>query len=327
MQQTHATVLAAPPPTPQIGNGPFTPPNPTAQEIAIGNEKQVLAKEYMGMLKGNEPLAAYEQHMSAFMQKHNLGNIANLHTVLTQGNKKKAPPLHQNAAPASCPQVATRGVVPNTLCPVYAAQFPEERSGYCSDATVSTALVEDSFAWGRGVLSYYDPLNGITTSLGYNPYVVTQPAPIALADEDKLALEPHLLNNPDPLGAGPDAVMRTLNDFVNGHGGNYSEVTYGNVAGRFQNDLVNDINQGWDLAGGLYIYDRPKYATLPGYTGHGDFEHWIPITFYNNGGATTFYSDPIYAAPGYGGWAIPTPYESTATSNMIAILSRFVYLW
>ena len=78
-----------PAPTHQIGNGPMAPPHLSAQNIADGNEKQLLAKEYMSMLAGKESMATYEQHMTSFMQKHNLGNVGNLHKVLIDGPRSK----------------------------------------------------------------------------------------------------------------------------------------------------------------------------------------------------------------------------------------------
>ncbi len=304
-------------------------PHPTAQQIAFGNAKQLMAQEYMRVAHGKEPLALFEQHMTTFMQKYNMGNNANLFKVLASGGNKKAwVAAHismytsPHASPNTCPSVGIRGAIqPQTLCPTYAAQFPEERWWYCGNATISTALVEDSFSWGSGVLSS----GGHTMS--YNAYDITQPAATALADEDVIGT--YFFGNAPPStnGVGPDQVMAVLNDFVNGHGGNYAEVLYGNVPGNFENDLVTDINQGWDLAGGLDIIDGQNYATLTGYAGHGDFQHWIPITNYASSGATTYYADPIYMAPDYSGWAVPGPDASTPTSNMIAILERIGYIW
>jgi hypothetical protein len=308
---------AATTPQSHIGNGPFAPAHPTTQEIAIGNERQALAHEYMNVLHGKEPLARYEQHLLAFMQAHHLGNTARLQSILTHGSAKLRLRFVNGAlVPSASPNTGVVG----------AAQFPEERWSYCADATVSTMVTENSFTWGSPELSYYDPHNGVTYTITYDPFLFTQTYSTALSDEDMLANAPDLLNNPFPDGAGPDDVTRALNAFANGHGGNYNEVSYGDVANNFQDDLINDINQGWDLAGGLIIIQGE--ATLPGYDGHGDFDHWIPITYYGsiNGTPYTYYSDPIYKAPNYG-WNIPPPYEYTPTSNMIAILSRFYYVY
>ena len=330
--QPSAIALAATQiPTPQhVGNGTINAPNPSPQDIAITNERHQLSKEYIQVLHGKVLLATYEQHLAAFMQKNNLGNIENLHTVLTNGprNKLQAANLSKNQniiIPNLCPSVVVGNnlITPNGGCPssTGAAQFPEEHSNYCSNATIATMLVEDSFVWGGPVLQH----NG--DNISYNRFVTSQPPSIALADETMLANN-YLGNTWTPTaqnGAGPQAVLDTLNKFVVGHGGQYNTVFYGNVAGNFQNDLVTDINQGWDLAGGLYIYEGQ--ATLNGYQGHGNFDHWIPITFYTNGGSTTYYADPIYNAPDYSGWAVPGPYTSTATSNLISILQRLGYIF
>lgn len=212
--------------------------------------------------------------------------------------------------------------------------FEEEQSNYCGNATISTLLVEDSFTWGSGVLTHG------SDTLTYNPYTTTQYASTALADETILAYkDPNNVNNsylanaynPNTPGSEPGAgfteVTRTINDFVNGHGGNYAPVSYGNVPGNFQTDLVSDINHGWDLAGGLVITGVKGDATLTGYPTGLPFSHWIPITYYSGGGATTYYADPIYAAPDYSSWPVPGPYASTSTSNLITILTRMGYLW
>ena len=335
--QPQSAAQAATPvtPTTPTGQGYLNPPHLTAAQIAFGNAKQVLAKEYTGMLQGKESLAVYEQHMTLFMQTYHLGNIGRLHAVLTSGLKNKARtaafgPL--GVSPSSCPSGVTNGGTrPNLLCryPTGAAQFPEEHRNYCANATVSTALVEDSFRWGSTILT-----NGGTT-LSYNPYITTQSPSTALSDEQLLTSSTYLSDPYNPVtgngpGAGPAQVLATLNDFVRGKGGQYSTVWYGNVPGNFQNDLISDINQGWDLAGGLNITGNPWDATLDGYPRYLPFEHWIPITYFDNGGATTYYADPTYAAPDYTaakGWTTPGPYASTPTSNMIAILQRMWYIW
>lgn len=218
------------------------------------------------------------------------------------------------------------GVTPNLTCPpnvTGAAQFPEEHSNYCGNATISTILVEDSFKWGDGVLTHG------SDTLTYDAYHTTQPASIALADENILA-QSQYLNNPNNEGSDTGPVLTTINYFVNGHGGNYAPVSYGNVPGNFQSDLVSDINQGWDLAGGLIITGNSWDATLTGYPTGLPFKHWIPITYYTGGGTTTYYADPTYSAPGYTqatGWTTPGPYATTSTSNMITILTRLTYLW
>jgi len=160
--------------------------------------------------------------------------------------------------------------------------------------------------------------NGNNT-ISYNPYQTTQPANLALADEDMLAKS--YLGNPFPQGADATQTQYALNKFVNGHGGNYA---WASGSSNFQNNLITDINQGFDLAGGLYIYDNGS-ATLTGYSGHGDFDHWIPITYYS--GSTTYYADPIYMAPDYTSWAVQGPYASTPTNNLSTILQRDGYLW
>lgn len=340
--QSQTPVLAASQSTPTSsplpnGNGHMVAPPLTAQQIAFGNAKQLMAQEYMRVVQGKEPLAVYEQHMTLFMKQHNLGNVANLHQVLTHSLSNKArvaAGLSPQASSPTCPSVVQHGGI-TPYCPVAtgAAQFPEERSNYCGNATISTLLVEDSFIWGSGVLTHG------SDTLTYNPYTTTQYASTALADEDILSqsssdpTKNYLANTYNPNtpnsepGADPGPMLTTINDFVNGNGGNYAPVSYGNVNANFQNDLVSDINQGWDLAGGLKITGNSRDGTLTGYPAGRAFDHWIPITYYTNGGATTYYADPTHAAPDYLSWGVPGPYASTSTSNMIKILTRLTYLW
>src|SRR5262249_16458709 len=143
---------------------------------AYSQEKQVMSDEYIAMLHGKESLATYEKHYLAFMQKWNLGNTQNLHRVLTNSRQQ----MVKNFTPDGCAALAgtqgalTPNVCPRTQTPVTAVQFPEEFPNYCGNATISTIVVEDSFSW-PGTNSAYDSSTGVTNTVSYNPYVVSQP--------------------------------------------------------------------------------------------------------------------------------------------------------
>jgi hypothetical protein len=305
----HAPAAAATGNPYQLGR--IAPPQLTAREIALNTQKQALAQEYMRVLHGQEVPSLFETHMIALMKQRGISYSSRLQTVMGHLGK-----FHSSL----CPSIA------NILCPVYAAQFPEMKSYYCGVAAASTILVEDSFSWGSGILTTTRPNTNITDHLTYDAYIISQPSSYANADEDLLANSSYMQTDQDG-GTNFGPMESGLNDWVGGNGGWYNTVWQGNVPGSFQNDLVTDINTGWDIAGGLHIIDQTGYATLAGYAGHGEFYHWIPITSYANSGTTTYYNDPIYASPDYTSWHVPGPIASTTTINMIAILERMGYIW
>ena len=302
---SRSTTHAATSPKPQ-GFGSIVPSNPTAQDIAQNSEKQLLAQEYMQVLHGKGSIQLFEQHLMALMQKRGITYSSRLSQVLTTNRK-----LH----PALCPSI----VLP---CPVYAAQFPEYLGYYCGPAAASTILVEDSFSWGSQILT-----NG-SDHLVYDAYRITQPSGDYTPDENLLAQSKYTGAVGGQTSFG--TVQATLNAFVGGKGGWYNPVMGANVPGSFQNDLVTDLNTGWDIAGGLHITGKATDATLTGYLPGVEFWHWIPITGYGNSGATTYYNDPIYRSTDKNlqYWTgVPGPVASTSTSNMIAILERMGFIW
>lgn len=326
--QPQAAVFAAtqspPSPTPHVINGFSTAPiHLTLQEIALNNEKQQLANEYTTVRHGKEPLAVFEQHMIAYMNKYHLGNTANLHTVLTRGNPAKARLVAQMTAQGgtpNCPSLATKGGTPATICryPTGAAQFPEEQFNWCGNAAASTIGVENSFQWPGA------NTNG-SNVLSYNPYVTSQSQSTATSDEYMLAVN-YFGNANNGYGVNPGPMTTVLNDFAHGHGGNYVLDT--NI-GDFQNDMVSDISQGWDLADGISIpYVTPYEHSLFGYAVGAQIAHWLPVTYDTNGGATTYYADPVYNSQDYlpsNGWNVNGPYASLATSSLMNY--TFVFSW
>ena len=300
----HAAAATVTPPFSSVGNS--TDYHPTVTEKAFATDKEQLSKEYdQRVLSGQETLTIFETHYSAFMLKWHLGNVANLHSVLTRGAARIRSTAGRLTAPAlSAP----------------AAQFPEESSNWCGPATVATTVVENSFAW-PGANTY----NGVT--IGYNSSVVTQPAGVAKSDELWLAqngvIEPS--NNPNWLytnGTDAGRLLTVLNHFANGHGGNYAfESLQGSLQSQiadFQGKVSSDIGTGWDIPTGIVIAAHSG-ASMPGYPVNYPYviAHLVPVTFISSDHNTTYYSDPIYAAPAYSGWNVSPPYEHTPTSNIV----------
>ena len=314
MAPSQAVVFAAtqppPSPTPLPINGFSTAPlHLTPQEIALNNEKQQLANEYMTVLQGNVPLSVYEQHMIAYMNKYHLGNTANIHKVLTSSKAAKA---------QAVAQMTSSGVKPNNSNPTGSAQFPEEKGNWCGNAAVSTILVEDSFQWSG------TNLNG-NNVLRYNPYATSQSTLTATSDESMLAAN-YFGNSSNNNGVDPGPMNTVLNQFVNGNGGNYNPSSN---TGNFQSDMVTDINQGWDLADGISIQPVGTYESrLFGYAYGTYISHWLPITYYGSGGATTYYADPVYKSPDYptsNGWNVSGPYRPMTTTSLMQY--TFVFIW
>lgn len=308
----HAAAVTPPPPFPsvdQIGNPAAY--HPTATEKAYAADKELLSEEYsQRVLSGQETLATFEIHYRAFMLKWRLGNVSNLHSVLTRSTARLRSNVARLTGP-SCPSVVTG---PAVSCPVYAAQFPEESYNWCGPATLATTVVENSFAW-PGANTY----NGFTMS--YNRYLVTQPSGLATSDELWLAqngvISGDIYNNGTSLGQ----MLTVLNHFTNGHGGNYaSEQLIGALSSQiadFQGKVASDIGTGWDVPTAIDVTAGSFYS-MPGYPyTHGEINHWVPVTFISSDHNTTYYADPVYAAPAYSGWSVPPPYESTATSNIV----------
>lgn len=312
----HAAAATPPPPFPSVDQFGY-PAAQTPAEKAYTADKVQLSDEYVQrVLSGQETLADFETHYRAFMVKWHLGNVANLHTVLTRSAARLRSTAGRLTMPAS-PTVAAQ-------TPVGAAQFPEESWNWCGPATLSTTVVENSFVWS-GANTY----NGFTVS--YNPYVVTQPSNLATNDEYWLAsngvISGDIYNN----GTSVGQMNTMLNNFTNGHGGNYvqdwfptSEPMSSQIAD-FQNKVSSDIGTGWDVPTGIVI-GAGSFYSMPGYPyNHGEIDHWVPVTWISSDHNTTYYSDPVYAAPAYSGWAVPAPYEHTSTSNIVWYTT--VILW
>lgn len=285
----------------------------TPAEIAYAADKVQLSNEYgQKVLSGQETLANFETHYRAFMTKWHLGNVANLHTMLT----RSAARLQSTAGRLTRPQYpsAASGLAVPYQVPVGAAQFPEESWNWCGPATLATTLVEDSFAW-PGTNSY----SGFT--LSYNQYVVSQPS--SLATNDELWLAQHGVINGDTYNNGTSfsQMLTMLNNFVGGKGGWYAtEWLSGSLASQvadFQGKVASDIGTGWDIPTGIDI-GAGSFSSLPGYPyNHSEILHWVPVTFISSDHNTTYYSDPVYGAPAYSGWSVPAPYEHTSTSTLV----------
>nr|MBA2393121.1 hypothetical protein [Ktedonobacteraceae bacterium] len=309
-----AAASAQPPAFPsvdQLGNRAAY--HPTATQRAYATDKGRLSNEYVQrVLSGKETLATFETHYRAFMAKWHLGNVANLHTVLTRSAARLQSTAGRLAVP-QCPSVANGSAV-QCSTPVGAAQFPEENWNWCGPATIATTVVENSFAW-PGANTY----NGVTMS--YNAYQVSQPSGLAWNDEYWLAangvISGDLYNNGTSVGQ-----MNTMvNHFANGHGGNYvQEWLSGPLQSQvadFQGKVSSDIGTGWDVPTGIVIGGGNFYS-MPGYPySHGEIDHWVPVTWISGDHNTTYYADPVYNAPSYTGWSVPAPYEYTSTSNIV----------
>ena len=113
---------------------------PSAQEIALDNQKQQLVREYLCMLQGKEPLGVFQQHMMALLKQRGLAYSARLPQVMER----------IKLGPAGCPVVFGPMGCPSTG----GGQFPEHPKYYCGPAAASTVLVTDSFLWGSAVLTY-----------------------------------------------------------------------------------------------------------------------------------------------------------------------------
>lgn len=317
---------------------------PSQNLVAFSQEKQQLSDEYISALHGKEPLVQYENHYLAFMQKWNLGKTDNLHTALTT-TRKQAVMAKAGISPNSCPSFTksqtTTTVLPLVTCPppptpVSAVQFPEVFPNYCGHATISTILVEDSFKWPN-TNSY--PLYTKTYTIRYPPYQVSQPTVSATVDEDMLAgevifqlgnLAPRDSNtNPNDIAAGtnPPQVTDVLNRFVQGRGGYYVAQ---NDTSKFQNNLITDANQGWELAVGMTILANKTPVLFGWPTVDHDRSHWLTASFYSNAGATTEIADPVANASiffqnhGYAVSAIP-PHENIDTIQLMS--QSFVSIW
>jgi hypothetical protein len=301
----------------------FGSPHITPAEAAYAAAKRQLSNEYNNMTQGKISQATFEADMTAFMVKYHLGNSANLHNVLmrSQQNGLKAPAVSP-ACVAVAPQTTGPSAVTPNSCPVYKKQFPEYNYNWCGPATLSTTLVEDSFAWPNTNSTSY-PQN---FTLSYDPYNISQPLNLADDDEYWLAsngvISGDIYNN----GTSADQMLTMINYFVENKGGQYAEDWN---SGNFQNEVATDIGSGWDVPDGIRI-PSVDYDTLPGYPHFLGFDHWIPITYISSDKATVYYSDPIYNAPAYTppasySWNVPSPYEYTSTSNMQQY--TVVFLW
>lgn len=283
----------------------------SAQKVYAADKGQISDEYVHQVLAGRETLADFESHYRAFMVKWHLGNVASLHSVLTQSAARVRATARGRAVP-NCPQVAATSPA---ACPVYRAQFAEENWNWCGPSTLSTALVENSWTW-PGTNSY----NGFT--LSYNAFQVSQPSDIAYNNELWLAqngvISGDIWNNGTSVGQMQDM----MNNFVNGKGGSYAQewLTSGTLDSQiadFQGKVSSDIGTGWDVPAGIVIA-AGNFDSLPGYPySHGEIDHWVPVTYISSDQNTTYYSDPVYAAPAYSGWGVPAPYESTSTSNMV----------
>ncbi len=293
----------------------------TDTQQAFNKEKQQLANEYVAMVHGAETMRVYEQHMTNFMLAHHMGNTAILSKVLAQGNQRKAAYVSQsmlkNGMSPSCISITSKGVQATCQNPTYAAQFPEEQSNWCGNASAATILVEDSFAWPGTNMHGSD-------TLSYDPYITSQPYAYAYQDEHLLA-GPNYFNNPSNQGADPGPMTTVLNMFIGGKGGWYNEETN---FGNFQNDIVADIGTGWDLNDGISLYVDASASRIFHYPAGVTIAHWLPITYDTNGGTTTYYADPVYNSPDYSsasGWNPNGPYASISTSTLMSY--SFVFIW
>lgn len=312
----------------QLGGGAAAY-HPTPAEVAYAADKSQLADEYVHrVLTGQETLATFEAHYRAFMIKWHLGDVADLHAALTRGTARLETGLSTKPL---CPSVAGG---PNVLCPVWAAQFPEESWNWCGPATLSTTLVEDSFT--------HPGTNQTNANGGYtltrDEYVVSQQNQDAVNDEHWLGEGVYVNGSwngviePDPNnsnwlyddGTDPGRMTTWVNNFVGGKGGWYAqEWLSGPIGGQiadFQTKVSEDIGTGWDVPTGIYI-GAGSFNSMPGYPyTHGVIDHYVPVTYISSDGNTTYYSDPIYGAPAYPpsqGWTLSPPYESTSTSNIV----------
>ena len=290
--------------------------HPTPAEVAYAADKGRLSQEYVhGVLTGQETLATFETHYRTFMIKWNLGNVANLHTALTRSTTRL---LSGRPVASLCPSLSSSSSLSangtTASCPVYAAQFPEENWNWCGPATLATTLVEDSWAWpGTNQYSGY--------TLSYDAYQVTQPSQTAYNDEYWLATHGVISGDIWNNGTSPDQMTTVVDDFVNGKGGWYAqEWLSGSTSSQisdFQGKVSTDIGTGWDVPDGIYIAAGSFYS-MPGYPyTHDVIDHYVPVTFISSDQNTTYYADPIYAAPAYSGWTVPPPYENTSTSNIV----------
>ena len=206
---------------------------------------------------------------------------------------------------------------------MYQVQFPEESYNWCGPATLSTTLIEDSFAW-PGANTY----DGET--LIRDQFVVSQQNSEANSDELWLASNGVFPDGNIYNDATSIDLMNTMaNHFVNGHGGNYAEEpiqgTQAQQIADFQGKVESDIGTGWDVPTAIDVPAYYPYVSMPGYPVDypNEINHWVPVTQISSDGNTTYYSDPIYGAPAYPpsqgpqGWHIPAPYESTPTSNIV----------
>ena len=293
--------------------------HPTPTQAAYAADKSRLATEYNQLvLTGKEPLTTYEAHYRAFMVKWRLGGVANLNTALTKATARLQALTTGHATSPLCIQQPGGGCI----YPVYQVQFPEESYNWCGPATLSTTLIEDSFAW-PGTNQY----NGET--LFRDPYVVSQQNADATNDEYWMATNgifpdrtsPQIYNDGTSI-----ALMQTMvNQFVSGKGGYYAvEPITGPRAQQiadFQGKVKDDIGAGWDVPTAIDVSAYYPYQSMPGYPVNFGYEinHWVPVTQISSDGNTTYYSDPIYGAPAYTAptWNIPAPYESTPTSNIV----------
>ncbi len=116
-------------------------------------------------------------------------------------------------------------------------------------------------------------------------------------------------------------MLAMINRFVSGKGSLYAQDW---VKEHFANEVAMDIGTGWDVPTGIRIPSVNR-NTLPGYPSFTPFDHWIPVTYISSHKATVYYADPIYNAPAYLSWAVPPPYESSATSNLVQYV--VVFLW
>jgi hypothetical protein len=283
--------------------------HPTAKEAAIAADKARLSAEYVHrVLTGKEPLSTFETHYRAFMVKWHLGGVANLHRTLTQGLARL-----RSGRPIA-PMCISTARAPQVLCPVYQAQFPEENWNWCGPATLSTTLIEDSFAW-PGTNQY----NGET--LTRDQYYVSQPYHPAYDDEYWLATHGVISGDIWNNGTSVNQMNTVVNDFVNGKGGWYAqEWLSGSLSSQiadFQGKVSSDIGTGWDVPNGILI-GAGNFYSMPGYPySHAEIDHYVAVTYISSDGNTTYYSDPVYGAPAYSGWSVPPPYESTSTSNIV----------
>ncbi len=315
-EPAHAAGMGGTPPNTAIDQVKASPAtyHPTPAQAAYVADKVQLSNEYdQRVLTGKEPLATFEAHERAFMVKWNLGGEANLHTALTKATAR----LLSSTKSAPSPRCI---IQPGGGCiyPVYQVQFPEESYNWCGPATLSTTLIEDSFAW-PGANTY----NGET--LIRNQYVVSQQNSDATSDELWLASNGVISGNVYNNGTSIDQMNTMANHFVNGHGGNYAEEpitgTQAQQIADFKGKVESDIGTGWDVPTAIDVAAYYPYQSMPGYPVNYPYEinHWVPVTQISSDGNTTYYSDPIYGSPDYKAptWNIPAPYESTSTTNIV----------